>query len=152
MKKKAEIMKQMLNEGKNSYYVRLLADELISRLPQKDKLAEIKVLHKFVRDNVRYLADPYGKELFTTPDRMARQLLAGRTVQEDCESKAILLASLISQIGLRSAVVIIDARADGIYSHAFARAWLNGLKIDLETTLPVEAGIVPRHSKEIIIT
>ncbi|MCL6494520.1 MAG: transglutaminase-like domain-containing protein [Ignavibacterium sp.] len=144
-------MKQMFNEGKNSYYVRLLAEEITKNLPQKDKIAELKALHSFVRDNIRYLADPYQKELFTTPDRMARQLLAGRTVSEDCESKAVLLASLIRQIGLPSQVVIIDARADGIYSHAITRTFLNGKKINLETTLPIRMGFAPKHTKEIVI-
>ncbi len=49
-----KIMKQLVKAGKKDIVVRSKALELTRSLNQKDWLGEVKNLHRFVRDNIRY--------------------------------------------------------------------------------------------------
>lgn len=130
-----QIMRKLALDGKTYLPLRRLALSLVSYLPQKDFYGEVKALHKFVRDNVRYIKDVNGVEtLHTVPVIL-------QNMQGDCDDKAILLASMLETIG-HPARFVAGGRQPGKFSHVWVDARINNRWIGLETTMPWPCGKV----------
>lgn len=136
-----DVMRKLVRAGKINIEIRGLAASLTSSLAQKNYLGEIKRLHQFVRDNIRYLRDIHGVETVQTPEKTL-ELGYG-----DCDDKATLLASLLESIGHPTRFVAVGFRP-GVFSHVYVETrvgrnvtptgWLA-----LETTEPVRVGWSP---------
>lgn len=133
-----KIMKEVANAGKISLPIRNLAVNLINHLPQKDYFNEVKILHRFVRDQIRYVKDIRGVETVQTPDVTLR-LRAG-----DCDDKSVLLASMLEAIGHPTRFVAIGFRPDD-FAHVYVESRIGTKWIPLETTEPVEVGWSPKN-------
>ncbi len=121
---------------KKNMSVRNQALTLIRGCQQKDFACEVRSLHAFVRDYVRYANDITDVETVQTPD-ITLQNRAG-----DCDDKSTLLASLLESIGHPTRFVAIGFEP-GIYSHVYVETLIGQNWIPLETTEPVEAGWSP---------
>lgn len=107
----------------------------------KDYFGELRTLHAFVRDHVRYVRDVEGVETLQTPVQTLN-VLAG-----DCDDKAILFSSLAGAIGFPTRFAAIGVRG-GDFSHVMPQAYLESADdyINAETILtdpPVELGWEP---------
>jgi hypothetical protein len=107
----------------------------------KDYFGELRCLHAFVRDHVRYTRDVEGVETLQTPVQTLN-VLAG-----DCDDKAMLFCSLAGAVGFQTRFCAIGVR-DQPFSHVMAQALLEdvGEYINAETILtdpPVELGWEP---------
>lgn len=116
--------------------IRRKAMEILSGIPPRQYAAEIRALHAFVRDQIRYLKDPVDMELVQTPEATLE------LQQGDCDDKATLLAALLTATGHRSQFVAIGFD-NGPFSHVlvetqFGRGWM-----PLETIIQKEAGWFP---------
>ena len=130
-------MGQLSRQGKKYLPLRQLALSLVSRNGQKDWIGEIKNLHAFVRDKIRYVRDIRGVETISAVDRI---LESG---QGDCDDKSVLLAALLESIGHPARFVAIKLGGDE-YEHVYVETRVgNGKWISLETTEPVEIGWEP---------
>ena len=149
------LMRSLVREGKVSPLVRQTAVDLTTGLLQKDKIAEIKVLHKFVRDRIRYVADIHNVETLHTAEKIL-QNKAG-----DCDDKTVLLASLLESLGYTTRLVAVGF-SDPVknlfgqlqaknYSHVYPEVFYKGKWIPLETTEPVEIGWFPKNAKSAIV-
>lgn len=120
--------------------VRALALGLVAQLRQKDRFGEIKALHQYVRDHIRYVRDVDGVETVQHP------LYTMQVRQGDCDDKATLLAALLKSIGYPCEFVAVGF-APGQFSHVYVNAVLNDRGrvriIPLETTEPWPAGRAP---------
>jgi len=76
------------------------------------KVCHAKAIYYFVRDNIKYVADPVGQE-YVEP---AREVLSNKG--GDCESGTLLMAALMEADGIDSQIVLIP-------SHAFLRIKLD---------------------------
>jgi hypothetical protein len=76
------------------------------------KVCHSKAIYYFVRDNVKYVADPVGEE-YVEP---AREVLSNKG--GDCESGTLLMAALMEADGIESQIVFISG-------HAFLRIKLD---------------------------
>src|SRR3989344_488270 len=85
--------------------IKQTADKISTIACDGDKICQSKAIYYFVRDNIEYVEEP--KEVLVTN--------AG-----DCESGAILMASMLEAIGIRTELVFIP-------SHAFVRAKIDGV-------------------------
>lgn len=121
---------------KMSLQVRGLAVQLTNALNPKDWSGEIRVLHAYVRDNIRYINDIDGVETIQTPD-VTLQIGAG-----DCDDKSTLLAALLGSIGHPTRFIAIGF-APNVYSHVYVEARIGNDWIPLETTEDVDVGWQP---------
>lgn len=131
-------MVKLAREFKKDAGVRELATRLVRDLPQYDTLGEVRALHAFVRDAIRYTNDIRGVETVQTP-RTTLETGVG-----DCDDKSLLLASLLESIGRPARFVAIDVGA-GKLSHVLVetRVGRSGKWLPLETIKPVPAGWWP---------
>lgn len=116
--------------------IRDKARELLSGIPPRQWMAEIKSMHAYVRDSIRYMRDPVDLELVQTPEKTI-ELGVG-----DCDDKATLLAALLTASGHPSQFVAIGFGTNG-FSHVLVETQVGTRWMPLETIIPVEAGWFP---------
>lgn len=131
-------MQKLVRGYKKTLPIRTLALNLVKHLPQKDFSGEVRALHAFVRDRIRYVKDIQNVETIHTPERI---LAYG---QGDCDDKSILLATLLASIGHRTRFVAVGFRPN-TYQHVFVETHLKRGWVPLETTEPVDAGWQPKN-------
>lgn len=122
----------MAQTGSVTPEIRLKVLALTKGLDQQDFTGELIVLNAFVRDNIRYIRDPYGVETVHTPQAT---LELG---QGDCDDKATLLASLLMASGAQCRFVVLER--GGQFLHVWTQTTISGIPIDCETTLPLPIG------------
>jgi len=69
------------------------------------RVCQAKAIYYFVRDNIKYIADPFNTEYIEDPKEVLK------SKGGDCESGSILLATLEKAIGIQSQLVIISGHA-----------------------------------------
>jgi len=131
-------MRDMTRRGRKNLMVRNKAVLLTRDLPQKDRPGEIRVLHNFVRDSIRYVRDVRGVETVQDAEATLR-LQAG-----DCDDKSVLLASMLEALGFRTRFRAVGFKP-GHYQHVFPEVLFDGFWLALETTEPVSPGWIPRN-------
>jgi len=129
-------MRDFVREGKRQYPIRELALSLVRNNAQKDFLAEIKDLHAYVRDNIRYVRDIRGIETVSAP------LITLQVGQGDCDDKAVLLGALLESIGHKTRFMAVGFKP-GDLSHVLIQTKIGKRWISLETTEPVPMGWHP---------
>jgi hypothetical protein len=90
--------------------LRAYANSIIKDSPPNDKEAQINAIYRYIVENYNYLSDPTGVELIQSPQE-TMQIMGG-----DCEDLAILLNSLLENIGIKTYLVLTDTHA---YSLAY---------------------------------
>lgn len=111
--------------------VRQKAESLVRELPPRQWFREIRALHEFVRDEIRYLRDPVGVERVATPEAT---LEIG---QGDCDDKATLLAALLDSIGHPTRFVAVAFNGEG-FSHVLVETKIAHTGDDRKDWLPLE--------------
>jgi transglutaminase-like putative cysteine protease len=120
------------------------AHDLVRPLAPKDFRAEVRALHEFVRDHIRYVRDTHGVETVQTPDAT---LDIG---QGDCDDKATLLAALLGAVGHPSRFLAVGTRP-GAYKHVFVQTPLGGQWVSLDPTMQVPIGWNPQNVGSVMI-
>jgi Transglutaminase-like superfamily len=138
-----QAMSRLTRAFKKDAGVREVACNLVRNLPQYDQVGEIKAMHAFVRDAIRYTEDIAGVETLQTP-RATLELGVG-----DCDDKSTLLASLLEAINRKTRFVAVGFSEGGGHSHVLVevRAGKSGRWVPLETIKPVPAGWGPKGVK-----
>ena len=137
-------MKKLAVEGKRSLKVRMLALSIVAGLRSKDFVGEIKAVHAWMRNNIRYVKDILDVETLHTADKMLE------IRQGDCDDHSILIASLLGSIGYPTRFVAIAMRP-GQFSHVYTEVQLNKKWIAVETTENVLPGWQPRYAEKLVI-
>lgn len=122
----------LIEYGKRDPQVRELAVRIVSHCRNKDSLCEVKSLHAYVRDNVRYIKDIANVERFATPQRTLFIEKSG-----DCDDSSIALSALLESIGHETRLVLVDPQTPGQLSHVAAQVLLNDGWHWMETTRKV---------------
>ena len=112
-----------INDGKRSQRVREIASGILTaktesgdwQIPERDWNAEIAGAFNYVRDKVRYTRDIHDVELFQKADRTL-DLQIG-----DCDDLAILLGSILGNIGYPLLIRVISTGAPSFH-HVFLMA------------------------------
>lgn len=137
-------MRLLTRDGKKSLAIRMKAVALVARLPQKDFAGEVRAIHAFVRDKIRYVKDVNGVELLHTPEKL---LEIG---QGDCDDKSMLVASLLEAIGHPTRFVAIS-NAPSKFCHVYVETRLGSQWLSVETTENVAVGWQPRAFEKLVI-
>ncbi len=142
-----QIMSRLVREWKKHYPIRQLALNLVRSADQKDWMAEVERLHRYVRDRIRYVRDITQVETLATPMRV---LQIG---QGDCDDKATLLATLLESIGHPTRFVAVAVNGRPAYCHVYVETRARTGWIPLETTEPWPAGVkVPDVTRRMVVT
>lgn len=139
-----KIMSDVTKNFKRNPTVRELALILTRNLPQKKWLAEVQAIHRFVRDEIRYVKDIRGVETIQTPIQTLR-IGAG-----DCDDKSILAASLLEAIGHPTRFKAVGM-SSGRFSHVYPETKIGGKWVSVECTEPVEVGFQLSGIKSVMI-
>lgn len=129
-------MRELVRDYKRSLPVRQLAVSLVREVRSKDWLSEIRMIHQFVRDHIRYVKDINGVETLQTPEVLL-QSKAG-----DCDDKSTLAAALLESIGHPTRFVAVGFLPDN-FAHVYAETKVGNKWVSVETTEPVEVGWTP---------
>lgn len=107
------------------------------RVPPRNYEAEVRALHGFVRDKIRYVRDPVGLELVQAPERTLD------IAQGDCDDKSVLLASLLMATGHLARFVVVGFKGEP-FSHVLIETKRGNRWIPLETIIDKPVGWFPR--------
>jgi transglutaminase-like putative cysteine protease len=124
-----QLMVSMVTEYRASPSVRMLAQSLVASCPSRDAVCQVRTVHAWVRDNIKYLPDVRNVETLQTPD-YTLSMMSG-----DCDDSATLMASLIETLG-RQSRFLAQALRGGDFSHVSAQVLLGTRWVNLETILP----------------
>jgi transglutaminase-like putative cysteine protease len=130
------LMVKLARQAKESYVVRRLAEQLTASVRQKDWLNEVRAIHEYVRDHVRYVKDIRGIETVATPDQTISRLMG------DCDDKSLLTAALLESIGHPTRFVAVG-RTPNNYVHVLVETKIANRWIPVETTENVAVGWYP---------
>lgn len=98
-----------------------------------DQAHHVAALAAFVRNGVKYLADPLHRELIHTPDVMLLEIDARGYVYEDCDGHCVLFATLAQAIGIPAEVVgVYSSDAAAQFDHVIVTVQLRGEAIDID--------------------
>lgn len=136
------LMRSIVRKAKADPAVIEKARSLTGFLGNKDWRGEVTALHRYVRDSIRYVMDPNGVEMLTTPMRLI-EIGAG-----DCDDKSILLASLLESVNHPTRFVAVGL-SSGTLEHVYVETKVGDAWIPLETTEPIEAGELPFGPDEV---
>lgn len=136
-------MRYLVRRCKTDLALRSLAMGIVQGLPQRDYAAEIRALHAWVRDRIRYVGDIRGVETLHTP----RQILA--QAAGDCDDKALLLATLLESIGHQTRFVAVGYGP--AVSHVLVETRVGPKWIPLETTENVPATWYPERIRSRVV-
>lgn len=137
------VMRLLVRRCKSDPAIRAVALDIVRQLPQRDYLAEVRALHAFVRDHIRYVRDIAGVETLHTP----RQILQQR--QGDCDDKALILCCLLESLGHGSRFVAVGYGKTP--THVLVETLVGGTWIPLETTENVPMGWYPDDTKARVV-
>lgn len=138
------IMGKVIKEYKKHPRIRELALSLVSNLSGKNYKGEVKAIHDFVFDNIRYVRDIRGVETIQTPPQTLR------IGQGDCDDHSVLVATLLESIGHRTRLVAVGFRP-GTYSHVFTQTRVGNKWVAVETTEDWPIGKIPDNIKSTMI-
>lgn len=110
--------------------------QVLSVVPQKSWLAEVRAIQEFVRDQIRYTRDVRDVETLATPDKTLEFL------QGDCDDKSVLVASMLESVGHPTRFVAIG-RDPNTFEHVLVETKIGGKWVTVETTEPVQVGWYP---------
>ena len=125
--------------------VRDLAERIIAAVGEKDYTSEVVAVQTWVRDSVRYTRDVFDVETLKTP------LETIRSLQGDCDDKALLAGTLLQSIGFKVRYVAVGYGEPDAYDHVYVETMLGNHWIAVETTENVSLGWAPPnpHAKMI---
>jgi len=131
-------MRELAREAVRSpdQHIREVALSIVRGLQQKNWTGEVRALHEFVRDQIRYVRDPVGLELVATPEKVLEYR------QGDCDDKSTLLAALLESLGHPARFVAVGIRG-GPFSHVLVESKIGASWVPLETILDKPAGWYP---------
>jgi len=81
---------------------------------EKDWNGEVRRVHRFIRNMVRYTRDPTGRDTYTSPPRTLAFYNIG-----DCDCYTILAGAMLKAIGFPMKVRIIHIRGASTWGHIY---------------------------------
>lgn len=130
------LMVKLARQGKNTWTVRSLAEQIVSGVAQKKWVEEARAIQEYVRDHIRYTKDIRGTETVATPEQTIARGLG------DCDDKALLAAALLEAVGHPTRFVALG-REPNNFVHVLTETKIGGKWITVETTENVPLGWCP---------
>lgn len=120
--------------GYRSEVVRRAAIRICMGIQGHDSQGELGALFDFVRDQIRYRADPWDTERVQDPCQTL--LLASG----DCDDKCVLLAALVASLGYLPRFVV-QSQDGQFFDHVYVEVERSGQWIALDPTADGQSGL-----------
>lgn len=124
-----KIMVNVVLQYRANAAVRVTAQTLVRDCPSRDSVCQVKALHSFVRDQIKYLPDVRDVETIQTPD-YTLSMGSG-----DCDDHSVLMACLCESVGKQTRFLAVGIRGEG-FSHVSSQVLLGTRWVNLETIIP----------------
>lgn len=138
-------MRSIVRAWRSDPGIRELAVRVTSQCPPKDWVCEVRTLHLWVQQSIRYVADVLEVETLQTPELTLAQR-AG-----DCDDQSILLASLLQAVGHPVRFVAVDLGDGRGLSHVFCETPIGAYWVAAETTEPWDLGRRPPGIRRVMV-
>jgi hypothetical protein len=125
-----KIMVDMVLEYRASPAVRVWAQGLVRDCPSRDSVCQVRTIHAWVRDHIKYLPDIRNVETIQTPD-YTLSMGSG-----DCDDASVLTGAGLESLGRQVRFAAVEIRGNG-FSHVSSQVLLGTRWVNLETILPV---------------
>lgn len=113
-------MSKLVKKYKTNQVVRETALSIVQNLPEKNFTNEVRYIHAWVRDRIRYVKDVNGVETLQTPPKTL-QLMQG-----DCDDQTTLLCALLESIGHKTRMLAVATHGRQNFSHVFPETNIGG--------------------------
>lgn len=138
-------MRSMVRTWRKAPEILQRATELTRSCPSKHWLCELRALHAYVRDKIRFQMDIRDVETLRTPELVLRERVG------DCDDKSVLLASLIEAVGKPTRFIALGfGPPPAPFSHVLVEARLGEQWIAAETTEPWPLGVAPQGATRVL--
>jgi hypothetical protein len=107
--------------GERSVRVRTYTERVVRGLQPKDYFSEILAIRHDVQEHIRYLNDPVTTEWVKDPERLVEEIETVGKAAADCDEIALLIATMMRQVGRDVEFVTVGFGAPGSHSHVFTR-------------------------------
>lgn len=143
----ARELSRLLAVSRQSQEVRDLALSVIGNSSEP-----LLAVYSWTKANVRYVPDPAGTELFTSPVRMAKDYSAGKPLAEDCDGHSLINAALLGAVGYKNRIALVGYYGQEI-THAYAEVWSSklGQWIPVDTTSEKPLGWITPESVRVLV-
>ncbi len=122
-------MTRLIDNDLRAQRLRLYVTRILQDVPSKNHLAEVEYLYWWIVHNIRYQKDPLNIETVQSP-MVTLRLRAG-----DCDDHAVLLAGMVSTIGLPYRFRTLGYNVDRL-KHIWTEVLVNGRWLPVDTTEP----------------
>lgn len=119
-------MSKIVRHYKTNQVVRETALSIISHIPEKNFTDEVRYLHAWVRDRIRYVKDVRGVETLQTPVKTLELM------QGDCDDQTTLLCALLESIGHKTRMVAVATHGRKEFSHVFPETKIGNQWVTVE--------------------
>lgn len=143
-----KLMRRLVIDAKRRYNIRKLTLSIVKNNANKDYIGEVKSIHRWVKNNIRYVKDIRGIETLQTPEKTVE------IGQGDCDDHAILVATMLEVIGHPARLKAIGFMANTfqhVYTETKLGAKTKNMWIAVETTEPWPLGKAPENPTEKMI-
>jgi hypothetical protein len=107
--------------GERSVRVRSFTETVVRGLQPKDYLGEILAIRYAVAEFCRYTNDPISTEWVKDPERIVEEIEATGKALLDCDEIAMLISTMVRQVGREAEFVTVGFGAPNNFSHVFNR-------------------------------
>lgn len=132
--KTMDLVRQLVDQAIKDPYINRAAIQILQtyNVTQYDSYAAARAIWGWVRQNIRYVQDPVGKET-VRPANVILEVRAG-----DCDDiNGVLIPSLLGTIGIATRGVTVAASPNSNdFSHIYAEALIDGAWIAMDAARP----------------
>lgn len=130
-------MVSLVRDGARDQFIIDAARLLIRNLGERDYKSQAQAIRSYVAERLRFVRDPKGVELLTTPRQLLADIQHRSYTMGDCDDAATLSATLLTCIGFPcrfEAVAFFSPKAP--YQHVYTVCSFPGGEMDMDTTRP----------------
>lgn len=130
-----KLMRDLINTSKLNPTTRMRVAQMLTLVPPKDSLGEIRTLFEYAQQRIRYMSDIADVETISAPE----QTIA--TGAGDCDDKAILLATMLEIAGFPTRLIATGYNAPDTFEHVYLAVMLpDGSFLPLDPSEPYWPG------------
>ncbi len=133
-----QLMSQLVRRYKKAIPIRQLAFSIIDRVRgHKNFGAQVRAIHRYMRNNIQFVKDVNGVETLATPIKTLEYR------KGDCDDQAVLIATLLESIGHPTRFVAVKMSTFGPFVHVYTETKIGAKWVPVETTENWEVGQGP---------
>jgi transglutaminase-like putative cysteine protease len=125
-------MREIIKQSRVDPNVIRAAVAITHTTPERDSVSQIRALHEYVRDQIRYVLDVHQVETLADPATTLRRRVG------DCDDQATLLCSMAESIGYPSRLVVAGYSDASSFEHVYCQLLGDGIWWDCD---PTERGL-----------